>query len=234
MEIDKARLDASLTRLHHLVPERVELGELLSEAVRAITDVFGLDGAGILVVDADRALRSVAASNSSGRLLEQVQEELGEGPCVESFVLDELVVSPDLTAEARWPRARPRLLAGGVRAVLGVPLRMGGGPIGTLNVADDSPREWTPAEREALERFGQVLESILLAGLVADRSTKLARQLQFALDYRVPIDRAVGYLMAVWDTDAVTAFERLRRAARSSRRRVSELAEEILAGRVRL
>ncbi|MCM3882410.1 GAF and ANTAR domain-containing protein [Frankia sp. R82] len=230
MEIDKVRLDASLARLHHQVPSQVELAKLVSEVVGAVTEIFDLAGAGVLLVDADRALRSIAASDSTGALLERVQEEFGEGPCVESFIVDEIVVSNDLTQEDRWPRVTPALTAGGVRAVLGVPVRLGGGPIGTLNVADDQVRQWTTSERDAIVHFGGVLENLLLAGLIADRNDRLARQLQYALDYRVPIERAVGYLMATMRTDPVSAFEKLRRTARDERRRVSELAEEILAG----
>ncbi|CAO5190471.1 Transcriptional regulator [Frankia sp. AiPs1] len=231
MEIDKVRLDASLARLHHLAPSQVELAKLVSEVVRAVTEIFDLAGAGVLLVDADRALRSIAASDSTGALLERLQEEFGEGPCVESFIVDEIVASNDVARDDRWPRVGPALTAGGVRAVLGVPVRLAGGPIGTLNVADDQARAWTDSERDAIVHFGGVLENLLLAGLVADRNDRLARQLQYALDYRVPIERAVGYLMATMRTDPVTAFERLRRTARDERRRVSELAEEILTGR---
>nr|WP_225438247.1 ANTAR domain-containing protein [Candidatus Frankia nodulisporulans] len=103
-----------------------------------------------------------------------------------------------------------------------------------MNVADDQVRQWTASERDAIVHFGGVLENLLLAGLIADRNDRLARQLQYALDYRVPIERAVGYLMATMRTDPVSAFEKLRRTARDERRRVSELAEEILAGRRRL
>jgi GAF domain-containing protein len=231
MEIDRAKLDESLARLHHLAPSQVELGRLVGEVVRAVTEIFGLAGAGMLLVDADRALRSIAASDSTGALLERAQEEFGEGPCVESFIIDEVVVANDLAADGRWPRVSPTLARGGVRAVLGVPVRLGGGPIGTLNVADDHPRSWTDSEREAMVHFGAVLENLLLVGLVADRNDRLARQLQYALDYRVPIERAVGYLMATMRTDPITAFEKLRRTARGERRKVAELAEEILSGR---
>ncbi|WP_225438248.1 hypothetical protein [Candidatus Frankia nodulisporulans] len=107
MEIDKVRLDASLARLHHQVPSQVELAKLVSEVVGAVTEIFDLAGAGVLLVDADRALRSIAASDSTGALLERVQEEFGEGPCVESFIVDEIVVSNDITTDDRWPLGHP-------------------------------------------------------------------------------------------------------------------------------
>ena len=42
------------------------------------------------------------------------------------------------------------------------------------------------------------------------------------------IERAVGFLMAARKLDAVTAFDVLRKQARDSRRRVADVAAEIL------
>ena len=43
------------------------------------------------------------------------------------------------------------------------------------------------------------------------------------------IERAIGLLMGRDGVDGPSAFNELRRAARNSRRRVSEVAEEVLA-----
>jgi AmiR/NasT family two-component response regulator len=56
----------------------------------------------------------------------------------------------------------------------------------------------------------------------------LAEQLQYALNYRVIIERAVGFLMAAHNLDAATAFTLLRKQARDSRRRVADVAAELL------
>jgi hypothetical protein len=58
----------------------------------------------------------------------------------------------------------------------------------------------------------------------------VAGQLQYALDYRVVIERAVGYLMGAHRLDAVTAFDVLRRRARDSRRRIADVATDVLGG----
>jgi AmiR/NasT family two-component response regulator len=44
----------------------------------------------------------------------------------------------------------------------------------------------------------------------------------------VPIERGIGYLMARDRVDHPAAFDRLRRASRNSRRRIGEVAEELL------
>jgi AmiR/NasT family two-component response regulator len=47
----------------------------------------------------------------------------------------------------------------------------------------------------------------------------------------VLVERAKGILMATDHVDAATAFERLRAAARSSRRPIAEVARGVIAGR---
>lgn len=234
MEIDRDVLRQNLDRLSGLAPESLELSELIGEVVESVKVVFEIDGAGMLIVDDARVLRSITDGDRSGKLLERAQEEIGEGPCVDSFFYDRLVVSGDIESDPRWPRFSAAVIPHGVGAVLGTPVRIGGGPVGTLNVCVDGKHEWVDTELEAIGSYARVLENLLLAGLIAHRNDTLARQLQYALDYRVPIERAVGYLMAVHRTDPVAAFERLRRAARSSRRRVWDLAGEILAGETTL
>lgn len=73
-----------------------------------------------------------------------------------------------------------------------------------------------------------MLETTLRSLLAPRRSDELARQLQYALDYRVVIERAVGYLMAARRIDAVTAFDLLRRNARNRRRKVADVAGALL------
>jgi AmiR/NasT family two-component response regulator len=56
-------------------------------------------------------------------------------------------------------------------------------------------------------------------------------QLQSALDSRVVIERATGMLAERFDLPIPDAFELLRSAARSSRRKVSDLAQELTESR---
>ncbi|HET9732087.1 MAG TPA: GAF and ANTAR domain-containing protein, partial [Acidimicrobiales bacterium] len=196
--------------------------------------LFGLSGAGFMMIDDRNALRSVVTTDGAGEALEETQRDTGEGPCVDAFVTNATIRSSDLPRDSRYRRVGPRLGERGVHAVLGVPIRLGGGPVGALNVYVDQPHEWTGEEVAGLEVYGQLLEGLLTAVLTAERHGQLARQLQYALDYRVVIERAVGYLMASHDADAVEAFNRLRTAARDQRRRVADLAADVLNRRILL
>ena len=112
--------------------------------------------------------------------------------------------------------------------MLGLPTRVGA-PVGTLNLYCERPRRWDESEIGALEAYNDLLEARLGGALLARQHGHIVDQLQFALDSRVAIERAIGLLMGRDGIDGPAAFNELRRAARNSRRRVSEVAEEVLA-----
>jgi len=200
---------------------------VMRRAVEAVHDVFGYNGAGILFITESGRLASVASSDESGRQLEEAQAAVGQGPCYESYVYAHEITSSDLHADSRWPALRGHLKPS-LRAVAGVPILLGGSPVGTLNVYRDEPVEWDDSDMRALRAYADLVAEILGAALAADQQSTLARQLQYALDYRVVIERAVGYLMGAFKLDAVTAFDILRKRARDSRRRVADVAAEVL------
>ena len=75
---------------------------------------------------------------------------------------------------------------------------------------------------------------MLASGLLARRHERVIDQLQYALDHRVAVERAIGLLMGRHDIDPVDAFNRLRAVARRERRRAAEVADDVLAGRLRI
>ena len=72
---------------------------------------------------------------------------------------------------------------------------------------------------------------MLGAAVTAHASGRLAQQLQAALEHRSLIERAKGILMANDDIDSATAFERLRSAARSSRRPLTDVVRDVTTGK---
>jgi AmiR/NasT family two-component response regulator len=82
----------------------------------------------------------------------------------------------------------------------------------------------------ALQAYAGVVASLLSAASKAQLQGTLAEQLQTALDSRGLIERAKGALMERERLDDQEAFTHLRRAARSSGRKLSEVAGEVAAG----
>jgi hypothetical protein len=109
-------------------------------------------------------------------------------------------------------------------------VELGGGPIGTLDVYAAEPRGWDDSEVNALQTYAGVVASLLGAAARAQVKGALADQLETALDSRVVIERGKGALMEREHLDEQEAFTHLRRAARSSGRKLTEVAREVAAG----
>jgi GAF domain-containing protein len=228
VHIDEEALRSSLQRLREAAFDAEVVG-VMKRTVDAVHGVFGYGGAGIMFITESGYLSYVAASDETGRQLEEAQASVGQGPCYESYVYAREVVSIDVHADSRWPDLRTQL-SFQVRAVAGTPILLSGSPVGTLNVYRDEPVEWDKSDVNALTAYSSLIAEVLATALAAQERGLVADQLQYALDYRVVIERAVGYLMGTHRLDAVTAFDVLRKRARDSRRRVADVATEMLGG----
>src|SRR5215216_36431 len=211
MPIDPDALAKSVAHLEGVDPVDTGLDAALELAVAETAGLFGVDGAGMM-------------------LLEALQEQFGEGPCVDAFLKDAPVLADDLAADPRWPSVGPLAAGHGVRAVLGVPIDLRDGPMGTLNIYAAHPRGWDDSEVAAIQAYTRVVASLLRSAVQAHVSGRAATQLQRALDSRSLIEQAKGVLMERRGLDQQAAFELLRSRARSTRRRLQDVARETVGG----
>jgi len=207
--------------------------DAIQHAVESAATVFRVTGSGVMFIDDANTLRYAVASDGHGRELELVQTRAGTGPCVQSLVTDEVVTTADVTVDERWPEVHEELRRTRVRGVLGVPLRIGGTAVGSLDAYCDQVHEWTEAEIRGMQSYARMIDRLLLTALRAQRHERTVAQLEHALEHRVVIERAVGVLMERHGLGQVAAFERLRASARESRRRAADIAAEVVASAVR-
>lgn len=227
VSVNPAALAASLRRLDRR-GDTISLRPSLQRVIEACDQLFDVDGSGLMLTDEHGDLHYTAASDGPGTLLEQAQIETGQGPCIDTFSQDAAVETTDVTADERWPDLGRRLDGLGVAAVLGVPVHLAGVCVGSLNLYKARASAWDLAMQSALEKLAEVAESMMSAAVAADHAGELASQLSYALDYRAPIERAVGYLMGRDGLSQGDAFNLLRSAARNSRRKVADVAEHLL------
>jgi GAF domain-containing protein len=230
MSIDRDALARSVARLEGVDPVDTGLDAALDLAVIETDRLFQVDGAGLLLLSEDGVLRCISASDEPGRMLEALQEQFGEGPCVDAFLEDKPVLAGDLAADPRWPSVGPLAAGHGVRAVLGVPIDLREGPVGTLNVYAAQPHRWDDSDVAGIQAYTRVIASLLRAAVQAHVTGKAATQLQHALDHRSLIEQAKGVLMERRGLDQQAAFELLRSRARSSRRRLDDVARQTVEG----
>ena len=230
MHIKQDGLDRAVEQLRRSQAESgLSLETAMEHLTNSVIEIFGLTGAGLMLIDDDQVLKSILATDELGWTLEDAQEAAGEGPCIDAVVHGELVVTDDVRNDVRWPRLGDALGEARIGGVLGVPVRLAGATVGALNVYVDGKYDWDESDVEALTSYRRLLEALLTTALFAEQRDEVVGQLQAALDSRILIERCVGLLMGRENIGAVAAFNRLRDIARPSRRKVQDIARELLA-----
>ena len=107
---------------------------ILDHLVVRIVDVLPITAAGVTLISPRSSPHYVAASDEAALRFEELQSEVGEGPCRAAYETGLPVAVPDLRNEDRFPTFTPRALDAGLVAVFTFPLREGTTCIGALDL----------------------------------------------------------------------------------------------------
>jgi GAF domain-containing protein len=229
MQVSLHDVHAALVELGRLRFGEMKVEDALSEIVRTTHAMFDVDGAGLMVADADRHLRTVAASDERLTHLEELQIRHQEGPCVDAFDNKELVGVEDLEHDHRWPLFRDAAIGRRVRAVLASPLPYNQDAVGVVAVVSEQHRPWSPEGELALLAFTDLAALLIASMMQGEQQSELATQLQGALNSRQVIEQAKGVLVGRHAIKPREAFERLRAQARAERRKLTAVCAEVVA-----
>lgn len=228
-------LVGTFVQLADTLVEDFDIIDMLTQLADGCVELELAQAAGILLADQDRRLRVMAASNERTRLLELFQLQNDQGPCLDAFATGETVFHPDLAAaDDRWPNFAPEARNAGFLSVHAFPLRLRSKVIGALNLFGDKTGVMAEADVHIARALADVASIAILQDQAARASEERAGQLQHALDSRVAIEQAKGMLAERMNTDMDHAFRVLRAFARNSRRHLTAVAEEVVAGTLAL
>jgi GAF domain-containing protein len=173
---------------------------------------------------------SLSSSSAQAQAADAAQMEAGEGPCVQSFLTDQVVFSADLQHDPRWPLLSPRLGDIRVKATLGVPIRGESGVLGVLNLyAPEGSRLDGQSVRVRAELFARGASSLLEDSQREELLREEARHLRQALVSRPEIDQAKGILMARFGYSADDAFRHLVAVSQKRNVKLRDIARDIVA-----
>ena len=187
----------------------------------AVEHLNACEFAGISLVEG-RRITSPASSNDVPRLVDAIQSELGEGPCIQSIKEHEVIQTGNLPDEERWPRFAARASEEtGIRSILALRLFVEEDTMGALNLYSTQP--------DAFDETDVALASVFAAhAAVAMASTRREENLERKAASRDVIGRAKGILMARSGVDDDRAFDMLRRASQRLNVKLVDVAERVV------
>jgi transcriptional regulator with GAF, ATPase, and Fis domain len=223
--VSRERLSEVFIEMADTLVEDFDVIDFLHTVTTRTAELVDVAAVGIMLADHRDRLRFVAASNEAARLLELFQVQNDEGPCLDAFTTRRAVVNADLLhAVDRWPLFAPRATSVGMRSVHAIPLRLRSTVIGALNLFGTTTGTIGPGDLAVVQALADIATIGLLQQRAISRGEVLTEQLQGALNSRVTIEQAKGVLSRIHAVDVDQAFGLLRRYARNTNRRLSDVA----------
>jgi len=226
---------ARRARILDLLVGRGEVGFGTKRLCQVCAEATDMSGAGIMLMSGDVPHGSLCTANEMSDAIEQLQYDLGEGPCVDAYRQDWPVLEPDLAQPGapRWSTFAPPAIAAGVRAVFGFPLQVGSVRLGALNLCRDRPGPLSDGQHaDALVMAGIAAQAVLVlqAGALPE---ELASELEAGSDFHYVVHRAAGMVAAQLEVSVGQALVRLRAYAFGNERPLTEVAKDVVARKLR-
>ena len=208
----------------------------VTELPRGLCDpfvnAFPIDRAAISTLGDPFGIETLYASDPTAARLDEMQIDLGEGPCWEALATQRPVIEPDLLAPPQaWPVLAEAAIESGIRAVHAFPLTVGTLRIGAIDLYSDRIGAFTEEEVEEASKLARIAATQVLRMALASRSPDEWDSLSGSYSRR-EVHQATGMVTAQLGVNVDNALLIIRGHAYSTGAPVREIAGDIVAGRL--
>ena len=200
---------------------------------QVVMNVFPVSGAAVSTLGEVMGSETLAASDPQAARLDELQFDLGEGPCWDAMITGKPVLQPDIAESGhdRWPSFSDSLASEGVSSVFAFPLGVGPLRFGAIDLySADRVRLDEMQTRHAAAMADVVSRHVLRRAITAvgvepdDTTNAFSRRL---------VHQATGMVLAQINVSADDALLVIEGHAFAAGRPMMEVAQEIIGGQLR-
>lgn len=207
--------------------EHASLDGTLEVITRAAVELVpGAEHADITLAVRGGRLESRAGTSELPSRIDDLQQEVDDGPCLQAIWEHETVRVDDMAHEDRWPRFAPRASDAGIGSMLAFQLYTTESNLGALNLLSSSPHAF---DATSVSIGGSLATHAAIAVIAAQRE----EQFREALQSRDTIGQAKGMLMEKFSVDADHAFSLLRQLSQERNVPLYDIARKLTEGEYR-
>jgi transcriptional regulator with GAF, ATPase, and Fis domain len=227
------RLAQVFVELADTLVEEFDVVDFLQTLTERCVELLDTDAAGLMLDDQRGTLQVVAYTDESARLLELLELQRKEGPCLDCFATGEVIANIDLaTASDRWPVFTEAARDLGFTTHHALPLRLRRQVIGAMNLFTIGTERLTDDQLAVAQGLADIATIGLLHQRTVHDQSLLSEQLQTALHSRILIEQAKGVLSAHAGTSVEEAFRLMRSHARRTGNSLTSVADGVVAGSI--
>jgi hypothetical protein len=197
-------------------------------------DVTATSGVGIMLRSGNVTRGSLGMTDAVSSFIEELQFMLGEGPCIDAYNFEVPIAEPDLAdPTSQWLGFTPPVLKAGVRAIFAFPLRVGAVRIGSLDLYRDHSGALSDDQHADALIMADVVSQAVLTMQTKAPLGELAASLEAVMAPQIVVYQAAGMVSAQLGVSVDESLIRLKAHAFANDRLLTELAQDVLARRLR-
>ncbi|GAA1824477.1 GAF and ANTAR domain-containing protein [Nesterenkonia flava] len=230
-------MDAILTpdpsvSLYDLLVQDHDFSTFLDSLARASAEHLSQHRPVLCGVTLTRARRNVVVASSSEQvaLMDEIQINVGDGPCLHAQRTHTLVHVPDTDSEHRWPDYLAAVRSNRLRSILAVPLELEGPTTAAANFYCTEPHAFSERDIETALLYTRMASQVVGIALRIAASQEDAEHRRRAMESRTSINVAVGVIMGQNRCTQEEAFAILQQASSNRNMKLRVLAEELIGG----
>jgi GAF domain-containing protein len=178
--------------------------------------------ASVSIVYPRRRVETPAASDDRAVRADQLQYELGDGPCLDAIWQHDTFQIDDLATDERYRQwSRRTAEETGIRSSISFQLVTSGDSLGALNIYSPEVGAFSADDRADGQMFAA-------QAAIALQSAQTEEGLRAALESRNLIGQAQGILMERYKITSGRAFEVLRRISQDTNVKVTQVAKRLI------
>jgi hypothetical protein len=205
-----------------------DAGAPLEELARPLARFLPVSGASVSTFGSLLGAETISATDARAGKVDELQLDLGEGPCWDALATRRPVLRPDFARTSSWPAFTAAIRGEKIEALFAFPLMFGPLEIGAIDLYSMSPVSLTLRQQQQTLALAAIVSRILLRHTISggDRgaTSTFSRRL---------IHQATGMVLAQVGTTAEDAYLILQARAFAEDRPMREVAEDIIERRIR-
>ena len=202
-------------------------GGSVADLAHPFLSLLPVSGASISTFGPLLGAETISATDVLAGRIDELQFDLGEGPCWDALTSRRPVIEPDVASTVSWPAFTDAVRRERVGAIFAFPLVFGPIEIGAVDLYSTTPSTLTLAQQRQTLALSAIVSRILLRHALADRAsaptTSFSRRL---------IHQATGMVLAQLETTPGDAYLVIQARAFADNRSMREIAEDIIERRI--
>jgi transcriptional regulator with GAF, ATPase, and Fis domain len=212
-------MDQTAAALRYPIDLEDTLATITASVIEAVP---GIDHASISITGKDGLIQTLAPTDMVAVRADELQYELGEGPCLKAVLEEPVVQVDDIASDLRWPQYGPRAAKQfGLGSQLAFQFRADPHVRGGFNLYSEEAHQITMETRQLAALFANM-------AAVALGWTRQEETLNDALVTRNLIGQAVGIVIERYKIDSDRAFSFLVRTSQTGNVKLRDVAAGIV------